>query len=243
VALPNRRLAKVAGEMEGRATRYALVAACLLAGLLTASAAWAKGGHFESKIRAVKPAVSGLKLTVLEDDKYFHLQNETGRTVVVDGYDGEPYLRFRPDGVVERNSHSPATYLNANRYGGQKVPPSASPSARPRWGPAAKNGTFTWFDHRIHLTLKRPPPEVAKAKKRKKIFDWEVPLTVGGRPARVVGTLVWEPASSSGGFPVWLVVVLAAAVLLALAAILLLRRRRPAAAGLERREEPAREAW
>ena len=37
-------------------------------------------------------------------------------TVLIRGYEGEPYLRFAPDGVF-RNEASPATYLNDDRYG------------------------------------------------------------------------------------------------------------------------------
>ena len=39
-----------------------------------------------------------------------------------EGYDGEPYLRFRADGTVQENQNSPATYLNRNRYAGAEVP-------------------------------------------------------------------------------------------------------------------------
>ena len=48
--------------------------------------------------------------------------------------------------------------------------------------------------------------------KRTKIFDWDVPMTVGGQEAKAVGTLEWVPSSSSGTSPL-LFVGIAAAVL------------------------------
>ena len=49
--------------------------------------------------------------------------------MIVEGYQQEPYLRFRTDGVVEENQRSPTTYLNANRYGGDDVPAGADADA------------------------------------------------------------------------------------------------------------------
>jgi hypothetical protein len=34
------------------------------------------------------------------------------------------------------------------------------------------------------------PPQVKDEAERTKVFDWKVPLSVGGRPARLSGTLV-----------------------------------------------------
>jgi hypothetical protein len=49
------------------------------------------------------------------------LENNTGKPILVPGYDGEPYLRFTADAVY-RNERSPATYLNEDRYGGVELP-------------------------------------------------------------------------------------------------------------------------
>jgi MYXO-CTERM domain-containing protein len=224
--------------------RYPLAIACLWALLAPTPPAAADEGHLESQVRKLRPSVPGLELSVVDKDKLLQLRNQTRRTVVVKGYDGEPYLRFKPDGTVERNLRAPATYLNVDRFGGQKLPSIADPRAPPRWKPVANGGVFTWFDHRIHLTLKRPPPELRNLKRTKKIFDWRVPLSVDGRPASAVGALVWKPASSSsGGFPTWLAVAIGALVVLALAALLVLRRRRPRPLGESQEQKPAREAW
>jgi hypothetical protein len=221
-----------------------LLAALALSSLLAIPTAAEGKGEFRSAVRTIRPAVPGLELAVVHGDRRLTLRNETGRTVVVRGYDDEPYLRFQPDGKVERNTRSPATYLNADRYGGQPVPPGATPGVTPRWKAVADNGTFTWFDHRIHLTTKRPPGTIVNSSKPKKIFDWEVPLTVDGRRAQALGTLSFDPGSSSGGFPAWLAVLIGVAVVLGGIALVVLARRRsrPEDSDTPDRNAP-REAW
>ena len=75
------------------------------------------------------------------------MRNDTDQELVIEGYDGEPYLRFDADGGVFRNANSPATYLNQERYGGVDVPASASKSAAPSWERVSRgrrtNGTTT----------------------------------------------------------------------------------------------------
>ena len=189
------------------------------------------------------PAVSGVELEVVRGDEGLKLTNETGKTVVVEGYDGEPYLRFNPDGTVEANRRSAATYINVDRFGGQEVPANALPGARPRWEEVGGGGTYTWFDHRIHLTAKRPPARFTRQKELTKIFDWKVPLAVDSRDVLATGTLVWDPeasSDSSGGFPVWLGILIGLGVI-AIPTLLLLRRGRRSPRTAE--AEPAKEAW
>jgi hypothetical protein len=207
--------------------------------------------NFRSDVKSLNPAVPGLTLEVVRGDEGLQLTNKTGKTVVVEGYDGEPYLRFNPDGTIEANQRSAATYINVDRFGLQEVPSNALPGAKPVWKRIGGGGTHTWFDHRIHLTAKRPPARFTRQKKVTKIFNWKVPMSVGGRPVVAIGTLVWDPtassASDSGGFPVWLGILIALIVLGGGALLLLRRRRRsPATAAKEPaagEREPAKEAW
>jgi hypothetical protein len=207
--------------------------------------ALAKGGY-KSTVQTVAPPVSGLTLTVINRDERLKLDNRSGRTVIVEGYDGEPYLRFSPDGKVENNTRSAATYLNEDRYGTQPVPNNAVPSAKPRWKAIGSGGTYTWFDHRIHLTNKKEPAEVRGKKKPTRIFGWKLPLSVDSRPVTASGALYWEPdTSSSGGIPVAPVVAgVAGALVLAAISLMVLRRRRGAGvSGAPEQDRPAREAW
>jgi hypothetical protein len=200
--------------------------------------------NFRSEVKSLEPQVAGLELAVVRGDEGLRLKNETGRTVVVEGYDGEPYLRFKPDGAVEANQRSAATYINVDRFGLQEVPEDALPGARPRWKQIADGGTHTWFDHRIHLTAKRPPARFTRRQDVTKIFDWKVPLEVNGRTVVATGTLVWDPngsSDSSGGFPVGLVILIAL-VLAGGVSLLLVRRARRRPAGTAEGKDPG-EAW
>src|SRR5207247_3739257 len=135
----------------------------------------------------------------------------------VTGYDGDSYLRFQPNRVVEVNLHSPSKYVNEDRFGTLQPPAGAIPGAKPKWKVVATNGTYKWFDHRIHWMEKSVPPQVKDQGKKTKIFDWQVPLEVNGKPVRAAGTLFWIPDSSSGT-SAGLIVAIVAAALLALAA-------------------------
>jgi hypothetical protein len=228
--------------------RRSVTVVCLALGLLGLAPAGAIAGQFESRVRALRPSVPGLGLEVIEGSRRLALENKTRQTVIVKGYDGEQYLRFQPNGTVERNARSPATYLNIDRFGAQVVPASAKPGARPSWKKVATNGSFVWFDHRIHLTVKRVPKELRDAKRPKKVFDWEVPLTVGGKPVRALGTLSWNPVSASssssgGGFPAWLAIALVVLALIAFAVLLIARRGRGGPRQKKTETKPPREAW
>lgn len=200
--------------------------------------------NFRSEVKELRPAVRRLELAVVRGDEGLRLRNTSGRTVVVEGYDEEPYLRFKPGGAVEANQRSAATYINVDRFGLQEVPENALPGATPVWKRIGGGGEHTWFDHRIHLTAKRPPARFTRQKKLTKVFDWKVPMTVNGRDVLATGTLVWDPNASSAesdGFPVWAWVLIALA-LISVGVFLTARRARRRSSGPPG-EEPAREAW
>jgi hypothetical protein len=90
---------------------------------------------------------------------------------------------------------------------------------------------------------KGKPPQVKDEDQRTKIFDWDVPMTVGGQPAKAVGTLEWVPASSSGTSPLLFVGLGVLALLIGGGTLALMRRRRagqPASPGARKAPE---EAW
>ena len=113
-----------------RPRRRILAAAAMLLALAAPPAAHANPA-FRSVIDRVEPARPGLALEVLGFDQNLQLRNRTGEVVVIRGYDGEPYARLLPDGTVQVNRNSPATYLNEDRFGTVK-PPARVPSARRR---------------------------------------------------------------------------------------------------------------
>jgi hypothetical protein len=200
--------------------------------------------HLVSELRGLRPQTPGLDMKVIERDRFLQLDNKTSGTVLVIGYDKEPYLRFKPDGQVEVNTRSPSKYVNEDRFGKRPVPATADSSAPPRWESVASNGTYRWFDHRIHYMAPGVPEEVKDTAQKTKVFDWTVPLEANGTPVRAVGTLNWEPNQDDSGGSSALPFILGGVALIAIVAglALLLRRRRRAPAPATP-EAPSKEAW
>ncbi len=168
----------------------------------------------------------GLSVEVVDGDDQLMLRNGAGRNVVIEGYNGEPYLRFAAGGGVFRNTNSPATYLNEDRYGAVAVPASASDDAEPRWESVSSKNEYTWHDHRIHWMSRIDPPKVRAAKNRPHhVFDWTVPATTPGTPIAIKGSLDYAPPPKSS-FNAILIAPLVALVL-AGGFLWLLRRRNP----------------
>jgi hypothetical protein len=180
--------------------------------------------NYRSLITAISPNVAGLDVQVLQFSDRLQLQNRTGRTVTIAGYEGEPYARIEANGTVEVNKHSPAYYLNQSFYGNVTVPSFATAKATPQWSVVDRTGQFEWHDHRIHWMSPVLPPQVKDKGKRTLIFDWHVPIAVAAQHGTVAGQLYWTPESSSA--PVAAFVIGGAIVILGLLLVLATRRRR-----------------
>ena len=74
---------------------WPLVAAVVTA-LVAAPPGWAHKGNpnYESTLRSVVPQMEGLEVQILNRDDRLELRNRTGKTVLVEGYNGEPYVRI-----------------------------------------------------------------------------------------------------------------------------------------------------
>ncbi len=179
--------------------------------------------NYRSNVTRVTPDLPGLKVQVRQYVDRLLLTNHTGKTVTVYGYQSEPYARVLANGTVELNTRSRAYYLNESFFGVITVPPSAKPTATPRWAVVNDTGQLEWHDHRIHWMLPGIPPQVTNRSKRTKIFDWTVPISVGGQRGAVEGELLWVP--DEDWTPLVLFGALIAAVI-ASSAVVLLRRRR-----------------
>jgi hypothetical protein len=158
-------------------------------------------------------------------DGHFTFTAPAGKTVVVLGYEREPYLRFA-GGKVYENANAPTTYVNRD----QPPPAGAMPSATPRWRSVADGLTYTWHDHRTHWMAPKDPPAVARAPhEAHHVSDWKVQGTVGAKPFTIVGSLDWAPTKSGLGWQWLLVPVLAGGALYALFLTFFARRRRASA--------------
>lgn len=173
----------------------ALLAACAAMALAAPAIATAHQGNpsYLSEVRSLSPSLRGLSVEVLNRDDRLLLHNTSGRTVVVDGYSGEPYARVRADGTVEANTNSEAYYLNQDRFADAPIPAGVDPEKPPVWKAVSKTGRFEWHDHRMHYMGKGRPKQVSDPAVRQKVFDWKVPLVVDGRKGSIDGTLLWTP--------------------------------------------------
>lgn len=206
--------------------------------LLGPTAAFADAGNpnYRSTVTAVRPAVKGLSVTVLDYDDRLQIHNQSGRTVMVEDYQGKPYLRFGADGSVEVNTNSEAYYLNDDRFGDVPVPKGLG--SQPHWKVLSKTGRYDWHDHRIHWMSRTDPPQLKNKNARTHIFDWQVPIRVGSQPGAVSGSLSWVPPPSTlPAGAIWVLVVLTVG---GIVAVLLMRRRQNRT---EDTRPPAAEAW
>ena len=163
-----------------------------------------------------QPGLDGLEIRTIEAGARLQLTNSTGRNIEVLGYQGEPYLEIRPDGVYE-NYHSPATYLNIT-ITHVDPPAHADPTVPPVWNKVSDEPTYRWHDQRALWTSPQPPDFVqADPDQPHHIRDWTVPMRVDATPLELKGTLDWVPPPA--GWLWWLAAV-AGGLLLALIGLL-----------------------
>ena len=208
-----------------------MVALSTLATLLLTAATLAQAHQgnpeFRSVVTGIRPNAAGLQVRVLGFDDRLELTNRSGKTVVISGYEGEPYARILADGTVQVNVNSPATYLNEDRYGQAGLPSGARSGAYPEWKTLDRVGTFQWHDHRAHWMGRGLPPTVKDQSRKTRVFNYRIPISTSGRPGRITGTLYWV-GSESGGVPMAAIAAMGVVLLAALTLVLVVRRRRKA---------------
>lgn len=203
-----------------------LAVLALTIGLCPAGASAHQGNpDFRSEVTSIEPArdAEGIEAEVVNFDDSVILRNDSGKTVVVKGYEGEPFVRISPDGPVEVNLNSPSFYLNQDRYAEVDLPARADADRAPAWEEVDRSGRFAWHDHRSHYMGQGVPPQVADEAEKTKIFSYSIPISVDGEPAGIKGNLTW--VGSDPGFPPAPFVGLGV-VVIAGAGWLLLKRRR-----------------
>jgi hypothetical protein len=160
------------------------------------------------------PDLEGVSWTVHTGGFALEVINTGDRDLIIEGYDGEPYLRVGPAGV-HRNLRSPATYLNRDRYERVTLPPVVDATAAPDWQLVHERPRVVWHDHRTHWMSPEPPRfvtangalrglmglelvgPVGTARDDGGAFlSWAVPVTHGGDAFELRGELLWVDASS-----------------------------------------------
>jgi hypothetical protein len=184
----------VPGTMRRRHTLTA-VAAGLVGALVPAGVAFADPAgptDYASHITSIEPQVPGFRAQIIGGDSFLRLVVEPGTDVVVEGYAQEPYLHFDTAGVVQENQRSPATYLNATRFGAT-APAGADPTLPPDWRAVATDGTYAWHDHRAHWMSQQGPVGFSRGDQ---IQTATIPIVVNGTPVAIAVATTWLPEPS-----------------------------------------------
>ena len=181
----------------------AVAAGAALLALLAVPAAQAHQGNpnYRSVIDGIIPNTPGVKLQVLNFDDRLQLDNRSGKTIMVQGYQREPYARVL--GRRDRRGQPQLARVLPQQRPHEHVHGAAEREARRArrsWKIVDRTGRFQWHDHRIHWMGTHPPQQVTDKSKRTKVFDWKVPMQVGATKANVTGTLFWQP-KPGGGIP------------------------------------------
>ena len=181
-----------------------LVAAALGAAAVVAAAAPAAahtvGGvdatTYRTEVGSVNPATEGLTVRSIDNGARLELTNSGRRDAVVEGYDGEPYLRVGPRGVYE-NARSPARFLNRVLRDPEAPPASADPDAPPEWVRVSTGTTARWHDHRAHWMGVEDPPIVRRAPDAEHLVQrFTIAVRVGDREVQVRGDVRYIPGPS-----------------------------------------------
>ncbi len=148
---------------------------------------------YQTEVTEIEPSSDGFEVDIIGGDSFVRLVVDEGSTVEVVGYQGEPYLRFGPDGTVEVNRTAPSTYTSEDRFGVVEIPATAFVGAVPRWEVVATDGVYAWHDHRAHWMNSQPPPA---ARPGDQILEGVIPLIVDGSEVDVTVISMWEQPAS-----------------------------------------------
>jgi hypothetical protein len=176
-----------------------LLAASALALIWPAGSAAHGTGHeagFLSTVSGVEPTVPGLLASVVGGDQLLSVRNWSGRTVVLLGEDGRPFLRFSGNRVERR--------------------------ANGAWELVKRGSSYAFHDPRIHVV--GPPPERSGVVRNWRVAGTAngLPFAIRG----FVGYRAPAAEPDDDGLPAWAPVAAAGFGLLALAALALAHRRR-----------------
>lgn len=175
--------------------RATLAVALAVAGLALPAGAGAHGGPhlYISVIQGIEPPETGrgIEVRMIDYDSQIEVENRSGETVTVIGYQGEPYARIESRGSVYLNARSPSLAPSNDRLG--RTPPTGEEDATapPNWIRVGDDGTFRWFDRRSHYRRRGLPPAVTDETKRTLLWSYRIPIRVGETPAAIRGDLYW----------------------------------------------------
>jgi len=143
---------------------------------------------FEAQVTSRGRSDTVVSARSLDGDRKLQLRVASGATVVVLGYQGEPFLRFSPSGI-EVNDRSPSAI--ANKLARPGSVPALDPHAAPHWSSVSHGHGYTWHDHRLG-------PVPGRRYGEGKVGNWSIPIVVNGHLDEIRGRLL-----HAQGPPLW----------------------------------------
>ncbi len=114
-----------------------------------------------------------------------------GVTVELLDEDGVAWARVAA-AAVEVDLSSPAFHAATNAAG--RVP-DPLPATHEAWTVIGRDGTFQWFEHRLHPAALDVPPTVLASDEAQDVATWSVPVRVDGRDVALTGRLRHVPVT------------------------------------------------
>jgi len=141
---------------------------------------------------------AGVEAKVVDGDRKLWLRVPSSSTLIVLGFQREPYIRFDSAGV-ELNLRSPTAYLNQPRL--QYASRATSVTARPDWKRVTSAHAYSWHENRLHALERLVHGGDARV-----VGRWSVPVELGGKVNVITGTLSYVPGPRRW---VWLLALIA----------------------------------
>lgn len=137
---------------------------------------------YRTEIDAITPASDAIAVSIEGGDAFVSIDVEVGHSVVVFGYDDEPYLMIDETGDVFQNLRSFATYYNEERYGTDETPDIVDNTAPAEWERIGGGGFWAWHDHRAHWMGDGDPLGLEPGDA---LPPQDIPLLVDGVPTEI----------------------------------------------------------
>jgi hypothetical protein len=141
---------------------------------------------FVARITSVGRSPDAIHAAVIDGGRRFSLRVSGSHTVVVLGYEGEPFLRFSSAGVDVNDRSATAGIVKIASRGSE---PALDPRAPPRWSLRSSTNRYAWHDHRLG-------PKPGRAYGRGNVAGWAIPIVVDGSRERITGRL-WHARGPS----------------------------------------------
>jgi hypothetical protein len=202
-------------------------------------------GSWKTVLKSSDSPAEGVKVGIVSSEiiPALYVENNSPKTVMVLGREGEPFVRLGPKAEV--NITSPL-YVEITQARGQTPRLPADAQAAPSWEEVGSRPRWGWLELRARPPTE-PPKKAVESKRSTDVVSWSVPLVIGDERIKLDGVTQFIPIAGlqrkDGGsdLPLYVAVLLGSA---GVAFLVLRPRRKKAAKGQAPRpgSRPKREA-